>query len=740
MPGCAPVTDALPHQDATLGEVSLATNSTAQGPVANEKSPPKGEPPRTAPESFEQDSARFQNHPASQSKAVVASSNFVWYRDAAVHTLPPSNAEEFQKIYDRQPTNQELVSKIGSAAIGRYVPGASSNPQDIVSSKPFAITTVLERRRNYADSSFQTSDVAQCNKALLRAKVKASLLVNKQRDAARAAGFRVWSETRDEYIVHSEQLPINIQFDAQGNAIGTNVDGYSLPNIYGEEISTSKEAKDYASSAGMISTPLPTPLLPPVHDPVNEMSTPQRIRALEPHVPSDKSDPAPIEWYGYIERIPIQDTVRIDGEEVERENPSGSRVSDQKTAREERGRSGEVGEREETMMVIGGERFADKCIVYDATASTHSSSTTTFDANSDMSKKRRLEDEWEMKTSTSSPKRTKTSSKLTNCLDLATSSPGDCFVRHQGQSAERNDAKGPHVDYRGVGEEQAPHKTHKDKAGTKAEQDDANSSAQRESGRRNGSPADGFVTRHRSRSSVERRSEDPYEEEQQRHNAAHGGEDGSRTHCGYSGKQTRLGGREESDEEHKTVARMVSACKQEDDRRVQRVQRTERDEPAERQKQEEPEIQRARAAKNQRKLEIEERKRAQEANRQHQQEEDRDQRHRRDNSHDKSKKARRQKAKQDVETSEPVDPYAAARQAEAKRREIVFAARGAGEADSRTHERPPTRDDGPGRLDVEQSKPEKKVAERKVTKARPSRTARGELERYDPRKKFGGGK
>ncbi|RYN41435.1 hypothetical protein AA0112_g2392 [Alternaria arborescens] len=740
MPGCAPVTDALPHQDATLGEVSLATNSTAQGPVANETSPPKSEPPRTAPESFEQDSTRFQNHPASQSKAVVASSNFVWYRNAAVHTLPPSNAEEFQKIYDRQPTNQELVSKIGSAAIGRYVPGPSSNPHDIVSSKPFAIPTVPERCPNYADSSFQTSDIAQCNNALLRAKVKASLLVNKQGDAARAAGFRVWSESRDEYIVHSEQLPINVQFDAQGNAIGTNVDGYSLPNIYGEEISTSKEAKDYASGAGMTSTPLPPPLLPLVHDPVNEVSAPQRIRALEPHVPNDKSDPAPIEWYGYIECIPVQNTVRIDGEEVEQEKPSGSRVSDQKVAREERGRSGEVEEREETMMVIGGERFADKYIVYDATASTHSSSTTTFDANSDMSKKRRLEDEWEMKMSTSSPKRTKTSPKLANCLDLATSSPGDCFVRHQGQSAERNDAKGSHIDYGEIGGEETPHRAHEDKVGARGEQSDSNRSAQREFRRRSRSPSGGRVVRYKSRSSVERRPEDPHEEEQQRHNAAHEGEDGSPTHCGYPSEQSRPGEGKESGEQHKAVTRMVSTCKQEDNRRVQRVQRIEEEESAEHQKREESEIQRARAAKNQRKLEIGERKRAQAASRQRQEAEDRARRYRSDHSRAKSKRARRQTAKQDVEPSEPIDPYAAARQAETKRRELAFAARGTEEADSRTREWPPARNDGPGRLDVERSKPEKKVEERKVTKSRPSRTARGELERYDPRKRFRGGK
>jgi hypothetical protein len=671
---------------------------------------------------------------------VVASSNFVWYRNAAVHTLPPSNAEEFQKIYDRQPTNQELVSKIGSAAIGRYVPGPSSNPHDIVSSKPFAIPTVPERRPNYADSSFQTSDVAQCNKALLRAKVKASLLVNKQRDAARAAGFRVWSETRDNYIVHSEQLPINVQFDTKGNAIGTNVDGYSLPNIYGQEISTSKEAKDYASSAGMSFTPLPTPLPPPVHDSVTEMSTPQRIRALEPHVPSDKSDPAPIEWYGYIERIPIQATERIDSEGDERERPVGSRVSEQNAAREEQDKLGEVGRKEETMLVIGGERFADEYIVYDATASTHSSSTTTFDAKSDMSKKRKSMDEWEMKTSTSSPKRMKTSPERTISPKLATSSPGDCLARHQGKSAEGNDVKGPHIDCREIGEEETPHRAHEDKAGPRDEQSDVNPSAQHEFRRPSRSPDGGRVVRYETRSSVGHQSENPYKEERQRHNAAHEGEDGSRTHCEYSGKQSRLREDKESDEQYEAVARMVSACKQEDNRRVQRVQRIEGRSTAEHQRQEESEIQRARAAKNQRKLEIEERKRAQDANRQRQQEEDKDRRHHRNDSRDKSKKVSRKAAKQDVEPSEPVDPYAAARQAEAKRRELEFAAHGAGEADSRTRERPPARDDGPGRLDVEQSKPEKKVVERKVTKARPSRTARGELERYDPRKKFGGGK
>jgi hypothetical protein len=185
---------------------------------------------------------------------------------------------------------------------------------------------------------------------------------------------------------------------------------------------------------------------------------------------------------------------------------------------------------------------------------------------------------------------------------------------------------------------------------------------------------------------------------------------------------------------------MVSARKQEDNRRVQRVQRIEEEESAEHQKREESEIQRARAAKNQRKLEIEERKRAQEASRQRQEAEDRARRYRSDHSRAKSKRARRQTAKQDVEPSEPIDPYAAARQAEAKRRELAFAARGAEEVDSRTRERHPARDDGPGRLDVERSKPEKKVEERKVTKSRLSRTARGELERYDPRKKFGGGK
>lgn len=122
---------------------------------------------------------------------MVASSNFIWYRSASVQTLPPGNAEEFRKIYDREPTNQELVSKIGSAAISRYVPGPSANPHDVILGKLSAMATVPERRPNYTDSSFQTNDAAQCRKALLRAKVKATLLVNRQRNAAQLAGFKI---------------------------------------------------------------------------------------------------------------------------------------------------------------------------------------------------------------------------------------------------------------------------------------------------------------------------------------------------------------------------------------------------------------------------------------------------------------------------------------------------------------------------------------------------------------------
>jgi hypothetical protein len=176
-------------------------------------------------------------------------------------------------------------------------------------------------------------------------------------------------------------------------------------------------------------------------------------------------------------------------------------------------------------------------------------------------------------------------------------------------------------------------------------------------------------------------------------------------------------------------------------RLLEREQRVEKEKLSKRHKLEDAEIQRAREAKNRRNSEIEEKKQAQEADRQHRQEErGGDRRHRRGDTQDRSRKEFRQTLKQEVELSDPVDAYALERKAEARRRELVFTARGTGEADSRAPEQPPAGNDSFGRPEVERAKPEKKVETNRVTKPRLSRPVRGELERYDPRKKFGSGK
>ncbi|CAN9244320.1 unnamed protein product [Alternaria alternata] len=373
------------------------------------------------------------------------------------------------------------------------------------------------------------------------------------------------------------------------NTINANVNSLLLPNISGKEIKVSKEAKDYASSASLNFTPPPTPPLELVQDAFYRVGTPQRIRTLKPHVPSDKSDPVSIEWYGYIERVPIEATERSNNEE-----------------------------QEQAVLAIGGERFADEYIVYNATVSTPSNYITTSDTNSDTSRKRNLEDEEELETAASSSRRFKTSPTRDNSLEPGAIAHGDGLAQQQAESAEENDAKGTHKDRTSLeierGQSSTLHRMYEDKGGAKHEQNAPNSPAQRGFRRRSPSPGDGSSSiGHTSGSSVGRQSEDRHEEERQRDKVASEVEDDSRTYVGNTHKQIRAKGVGESDVRMKDTAKTISARKQEDNRKAQRAQHLEEEERAQRQKQEESEVQRAREAKNQRKLEIEEKKRAQEA-------------------------------------------------------------------------------------------------------------------------------
>ncbi|KAF1935478.1 hypothetical protein EJ02DRAFT_439217 [Clathrospora elynae] len=241
----------------------------------------------------------------------TAAPKTVTYCSTGMQTMPPRNAAEFQKIYGREPTQQELSSKIGTAALGRFVEGPVMNPHEIIRGAPFPATRGCDDSESYLDAGFQTAEFVQCKQSLARAKVKAVMMVNKYRGVAEEACYMVWAESKVEKVIHSEQFAVKIELDKDGNATTTGLDGIFLPNIYGEEINpalasplrTFQERKDdlpkclrftgqteshvYSPTSGL--TPPATPTFPPF----------QRIAALAPSLRESDPDPEPIEDYGY---------------------------------------------------------------------------------------------------------------------------------------------------------------------------------------------------------------------------------------------------------------------------------------------------------------------------------------------------------------------------------------------------------------------------------------------------------
>ncbi|KAI4709336.1 hypothetical protein J4E89_006085 [Alternaria sp. Ai002NY15] len=808
------MTERAPAADARLQQVLEHVNTTSDiGAVAAETTPyntftsaatlPGSRLSSAATSSIKHGKPGSSEHEAVPSTAEVTTQGHVLYRSAGIQTLPPSNADGFRKIYDREPTHQELVSKIGSAALGRYKLGPSAH--DVVQSAPFPAPDVSNRRANYVTSSFQTKDVAQCKKDLLKAKVKASLLVNKQRDAALSAGYKVWSETRDDYIVHSEQLDTSVQFDHQGNAANANVDGLSLPNIYGEEIEprptithpkqllnsgtpeteagADVEAREYTFSAASSLTPPPTPPSLKQHDANANESTPQRIRTVETCIPSEKSDPPSIEHYGYVQLVQKearkQDVDGDSGREQKQPKRRISDVSDQDSKEVQKESSVVIESNEETVMVFGGERFADEYIVYDATTSNTTNSDTSSRSPSNISKKRKSVDQCEPEVITRPPKRFKSSATHTDPSPARTDTKTDRFVQDKGGSVAHNDASTANI--KGPQRNEAPGEAERHRARSISpkqprksqhhSEDDRhlrNSRRDREPRRRSRSPASKHNDdRYRSRSSTRQLSESPYQEGRRLNMTESQPRQTDPNHGLVKVDATEQKGTEKQAQRSSDLDETVLARKKEDDRRmerakqitdekrekhrqqeeaeIQRAKQITNEKVAKRRQQEEAEIQRAREAKNEQKLKIEEKKRAQEEeSRRREEEKDRHRRRRpRGDSQDRSSSKRATVVEPPAKLAAPVDRYALAREVEARRREKMFAARSSGEVDSRTHERSAATNKRGSRLEVEPKKPEKKVEDDKVSKPkakpRPSRTARGEIERYDPKKRFGRG-
>ncbi|KAI4949540.1 hypothetical protein J4E91_005279 [Alternaria rosae] len=784
----APAADAhlqqvLEHVNTTSDNGSIAAETTPYNTVTSLATLSGSRLPSAATSSIEHGESGLSKHAAVPSTAKVATQGRALYRSAGIQTLPPSNADGFRKIYDREPTDQDLVSKIGSAALGRYKPGLSANPHDVVLCTPFSALNVSDRRAIYFTSSFQTKDVAQCKKDLLKAKVKASLLVNKQRDAALSAGYKVWSETRDDYIAHSEQLDISVRFDHQGNATNANVDGLSLPNIYGEEIEPRPpkthstqllnrgtpeteagvdiNAREYTFSAASSLTPPPTPPSLKSQDAIANGSTPQRIRTVEPCIPSEKSDPPSIEDYGYVQLVPKearkQDVDRDSGQEQKQQKRRSSDMSEQDSTEGQKERSAIVESSEATVMVFGAKRFADEYIVYDATTWNPKKSDMLSRSPPNISKKRKSVDQYEPEASTGSPKRFKSSAAHTDPPHFRTATETELFAEETRDSIARNDAAIVRIECAqrdeasGVAKRHrvrtiSPNRPREDQHHSEDDRPSRNSRKYQEPRRRSRSPAaqhDG--NRYRSRSSTTQPFQSPFKEGRQLHTTESQPRQTDPSHHLANPDATEQKGTEKQAQCSSDLDKVVHARKREDDRRVERAKQIIDEKLANRRQQEEAEIRRAREAKNQRKVETEEKKRAQEEERLRLEEEKARKRcrRRRDDSKERGGTVRPIVVSKQAEPAAPVDEYALAREVEAKRRERMFAARSTGKTECRPHEQSATTNESSGRSEAEPKKPEKKVEDDKVTKSRAKprarRTARGEIERYDPRKKFGRG-
>jgi hypothetical protein len=166
---------------------------------------------------------------------LTPSRSLVTYCSTAVQIRPPGDASTFVLVHGREPTHQELVRKVGLAATGRYK-GPTDTPHGVV------YGDVFQRERNEhkpttVASGFQTLDPGLCQKALTKAKVKAAMTAKRYQHIASEAGFKIWGESKDENVMHSQQLSFSIQLDANGVAqTDEDLTGRYLPNLYKEYI------------------------------------------------------------------------------------------------------------------------------------------------------------------------------------------------------------------------------------------------------------------------------------------------------------------------------------------------------------------------------------------------------------------------------------------------------------------------------------------------------------------------
>ena len=236
----------------------------------------------------------------------------VTYQDSGYQTRPPINGASFTAVYGRAPKMDDIEHKMGLAAMGRFGKGGP-HPFDLVRSAPFPAQD-NNSKSTYVESGFQTNAPATCKMSIAKAKIKALRMANTYTGVAAECGFKIWSEVREENIIHSEQHQAAIKLNSEGNAEDDqDLTGRFLPNIYREEmLNTDQNQKQPAemdrdekvseesAAADLMKTATPSQS---ASDSLAQHSGPfLPIPALEPADRSDPSESENSDEFGYMDR------------------------------------------------------------------------------------------------------------------------------------------------------------------------------------------------------------------------------------------------------------------------------------------------------------------------------------------------------------------------------------------------------------------------------------------------------
>jgi len=165
------------------------------------------------------------------------------YQNTGYQTYPPETPAAFKEVYGRLPTHYESERSLGVAGIGRYK-DTGPHPNDVLSSAAFPVPK-KPPRATYVDSGFQHKGFEHCRKAITRAKVKAARIAAKLKKVYADDGFKVWGEAREARTIHTEQIQVDVEVDAQGNASEDEVvAGRFLPNIYRNDLDPQRTPSD----------------------------------------------------------------------------------------------------------------------------------------------------------------------------------------------------------------------------------------------------------------------------------------------------------------------------------------------------------------------------------------------------------------------------------------------------------------------------------------------------------------